>query len=125
MNRSRAAIGPEYRPSVPLPFGVCHNSSNYPNFETAGNTIAYVGAPCNVEIPDPSQGWDSCERLSDMIKLGTFTSKFAFINSKSLGAPGSSCGATERIWVRDFDRCTRFFRLRRVEAITSDGSICN
>lgn len=59
--------------------GVCHNSSNYPNFETAGNTLAYVGAPCNVEIPDPLQGWDSCERLSDTLKLGTFLSKLSFL----------------------------------------------
>ena len=56
--------------------GVCHNSSNYPNFETAGNTLASVNSPCNVEIPDRLQGWDGCERPADIVRLGTgFTTR--------------------------------------------------
>jgi hypothetical protein len=58
--------------------GVCHNSGNYPNFQTAGNTIAFINAPCNVEIPDPLQGWDNCERKADHITLGSEVTKIAF-----------------------------------------------
>lgn len=59
--------------------GVCHNSSNYPNLETAGNTLAYVAAPCNVEMPDPLQGWDSCERKADVMRAGTFLSPISWM----------------------------------------------
>ena len=38
-----------------------------------------VGSPCNVEIPDPTQGWDGCERHADQIKLGSSASKLAFL----------------------------------------------
>jgi len=47
------------------------------------------------------------------------------IKSKSLGAPGSSCGATVSGRARDFARRTRFFGLRRVEAISLVGPMCN
>lgn len=59
--------------------GVCHNSSNYPNLESAGNTLSYVNAPCNVEIPDPLQGWDSCERKADVLRATTFTSPISYL----------------------------------------------
>ncbi|HVO30187.1 MAG TPA: hypothetical protein VMV18_05610 [bacterium] len=59
--------------------GVCHNSSNYPNLQTAGDTLAFVGEPCNPEIPDPTQGWDNCERLADRINMGTFSSEVAWM----------------------------------------------
>lgn len=49
---------------------VCHNSSNYPQLRTAGATLATVGSPCNVELPDRSQGWDACERPADHLKAG-------------------------------------------------------
>lgn len=58
--------------------GVCHNSSNYPNFQTAGDTIAFVEAPCNPEIPDPTQGWDNCERKADRITVGGYSSEIAW-----------------------------------------------
>jgi len=60
--------------------GVCHNSNNYPNMLEAGDTIANVGSHCNVEIPDPTQGWDGCERPADELVLGGFISKVAFLN---------------------------------------------
>jgi len=41
--------------------GVCHNSNNYPEFRTVGNLIAAISAPCNIEMPDVTQGWDACE----------------------------------------------------------------
>lgn len=49
---------------------VCHNSSNYPQLATAGATIAVVDSPCNVELPDRTQGWNNCERAADHIKAG-------------------------------------------------------
>lgn len=49
---------------------VCHNSSNYPQLATAGSTMAVVDSPCNVEIPDRTQGWNNCERKADHIKAG-------------------------------------------------------
>lgn len=48
--------------------GVCHNASNYPNLATAGNTLTWIGAPCNVELPNPLDGWDACEPLADAIE---------------------------------------------------------
>lgn len=61
--------------------GVCHNSSNYPNLETAGNTLAAVNSPCNVEIPDRTQGWDGCERPADIVRLGTgFTTRVRWMD---------------------------------------------
>jgi len=47
--------------------GVCHNSNNYPEFRTVGNLIAAISAPCNVEMPDLTQGWDSCEQPGDVL----------------------------------------------------------
>ncbi len=60
---------------------VCHNSSNYPNLETAGNTLAYVEAPCNVELPDRTQGWDACERRADIVKAGAFVTQIAYVET--------------------------------------------
>lgn len=47
--------------------GVCHNSSNYPNLETAGNTLTWIDAPCNTEIPNPLDGWDGCEQQGHVV----------------------------------------------------------
>lgn len=47
--------------------GVCHNSNNYPEFRTVGNLIAAISAPCNIEMPDVTQGWDACERPADVL----------------------------------------------------------
>lgn len=49
---------------------VCHNSSNYPQLATAGATLAIANSPCNVEIPDRTQGWDNCERAGDHLRAG-------------------------------------------------------
>lgn len=59
---------------------VCHNSNNFPNLETAGNTIANVGEPCNVELPDRSQGWNGCERPADIVRAGsTLTTRLKWV----------------------------------------------
>jgi len=59
---------------------VCHNSSNYPQLATAGSTMAVVDSPCNVEIPDRTQGWDNCERTADMLYAGVdLTTRVSFM----------------------------------------------
>ncbi len=59
--------------------GVCHNSNNYPDLRTIGNLVALVSAPCNVEIPDPMLGWDSCERRADVLTAGDFRSDVGWV----------------------------------------------
>jgi hypothetical protein len=46
-----------------------------------------------------------------------------FINSKSLGAPGSSGGAMVRGTTRDWAIRTRFFGLRLVEEVSSERAM--
>lgn len=95
--------------------GVCHNSSNYPNLETAGNTLAHVGAPCNVEIPDPTQGWDSCERHADYLRAstggggGAFTSRIAWMEHVG---PGT--------WNVGFEDPAPGTQSRRVDVLDAD-----
>ncbi len=49
--------------------GVCHHDSNYPDLRTPGALAAMVDAPCNLEIPDPTAGWDACERTADVVRF--------------------------------------------------------
>jgi hypothetical protein len=58
--------------------GVCHNASRYPDLSTIGQMLAAVGGPCNVELPDPTQGWDACERAPWRARAGSFTSDVAW-----------------------------------------------
>jgi hypothetical protein len=58
--------------------GVCHNDNNYPNLRTPGTFLQLVRAPCNVEIPDPTLGWDRCERAGDVVRVGLFSSEVAY-----------------------------------------------
>jgi hypothetical protein len=55
--------------------GVCHQTNNYPNMYTAGHFISMINARCNLEMPDPLQGWDGCEQRGDRLKLGELTSE--------------------------------------------------
>lgn len=57
--------------------GVCHNSANYPNLETAGNSITWVGADCNPEIPNPVDGWDACEKQGHVLVADVAGARFA------------------------------------------------
>lgn len=50
--------------------GVCHQTNNYPDMRTAGSVLSMIGARCNLEIPDPKQGWDGCEHRGDRLVLG-------------------------------------------------------
>lgn len=77
---------------------VCHQTNSYPDMHTAGNLLSLVGEPCNVELPDPTQGWDSCELPADKISSGVIQSDIAWIEKDSPGnwrvglrtaAPGS------------------------------------
>ena len=62
--------------------GVCHQTNNYPDMHTPGNLISVVMAPCNVELPDPTQGWDNCELPADvMTTLSGYSSDVAFIEN--------------------------------------------
>jgi hypothetical protein len=65
--------------------GVCHNGNNYPDMRTPGSLLAAVEAPCNVEMPDPTQGWDACERQADWLIAGDFRSEIAWMESVGPG----------------------------------------
>src|SRR6185436_18978248 len=68
---------------------VCHASNNYPDLSSAASTLAAILAPCNVEIPDPSKGWDACERPADLLIADglddAFRSKIAKLEQLELG----------------------------------------
>lgn len=64
---------------------VCHNNNNYPDLRTAGNLLSVVNAPCNVEIPDPTLGWDSCERPADVLVAGDVRTRIAWIERRGPG----------------------------------------
>jgi hypothetical protein len=49
--------------------GVCHNTSNYPDLSTTGALLETVGSWCNLQMPDPTQGFDLCERKGDLIVI--------------------------------------------------------
>ncbi len=49
--------------------GVCHNTSNYPDLSTTGSLLQTVDAWCNLEMPDPTQGFDLCERPGDLVVI--------------------------------------------------------
>jgi hypothetical protein len=49
--------------------GVCHQTNNYPDMTTIGNLLGAIGAPCNLEIPEPTEGWDACERPADQLEI--------------------------------------------------------
>lgn len=66
--------------------GVCHQTNNYPDMHSAGNFLSVVDAPCNVEIPDPTQGWDNCELPADVMQTSSgFTSDVAWIENVGTG----------------------------------------
>lgn len=70
--------------------GVCHNSANYPNLETAGNSLTWIGAACNPEIPNPLDGWDACEKKGHVLVADPagdpFRSAIAWIEKTAPGA---------------------------------------
>jgi hypothetical protein len=57
--------------------GVCHNSSSYPDLSTPAGLMATLGAACNVEIPDPTLGWDACEQRADRLLAGDYLSELS------------------------------------------------
>jgi hypothetical protein len=65
--------------------GVCHHTSNYPDLHTMGNVLALLRAPCNLEIPNPEQGWDRCERKGDRLRAESWVTELAWIEQVSEG----------------------------------------
>jgi hypothetical protein len=65
--------------------GVCHQSNNYPDLRTPGSVLSIVGMPCNLEIPDRSQGWDACEARPDRLVVGGFASDIAHLERLASG----------------------------------------
>lgn len=59
--------------------GVCHQSNNYPDLSTPGNVIGSIGLPCNLELPDPTKGWDRCEPKPDRLVADGLTADIAWI----------------------------------------------
>lgn len=52
---------------------------------TAGNFLSMIGARCNLEIPDPLQGWDGCEHRGDRLRLGELTREIAWVQKNQAG----------------------------------------
>jgi hypothetical protein len=63
--------------------GVCHNTSNYPDLSTPASVASTLDAWCNLAIPDPTQGFDHCERQGDVLVSGTFRSEVAYVEQLS------------------------------------------
>jgi hypothetical protein len=66
--------------------GVCHQSNNYPDMRTAGGFLALVKAPCNIQIPDHSQGWDGCEVEGDRLTISGARTEIAWIEKRGSGS---------------------------------------
>jgi hypothetical protein len=69
------------RSCSPTP-GVCHQSNNYPDMHSAGSFLSLVNAPCNIQIPDPMEGWDSCEVQGDRLNFGQDSSEIAWLEKR-------------------------------------------
>jgi hypothetical protein len=63
--------------------GVCHNTFNYPDLHTPGNTLSMLRAFCNVELPEPTLGWNECERDGDVLIAAGFESEIAWIEQEN------------------------------------------
>lgn len=57
--------------------GVCHNTNNYPELASPSSFIQSINAWCNLASPDPTQGFDLCERPGDVLISGSFRSEVA------------------------------------------------
>ena len=57
--------------------GVCHNTNNYPELSSTAALVQSIDAWCNVAAPDPTQGFDACERRGDVLVSGPFHSEIA------------------------------------------------
>jgi hypothetical protein len=65
--------------------GVCHNTSNYPDLQSTGALIAAIGAWCNIAIPDPTMGFDRCERVGDVLVVAdTLATEIAWVDRLGL-----------------------------------------
>ncbi len=62
--------------------GVCHNTSNYPDLSTPASVTSTLNAWCNLAIPEPTQGFDHCERRGDVLVSGTFRSEVAYVEQR-------------------------------------------
>lgn len=65
--------------------GVCHNAKGYPDLTSMGALLSTIEGPCNVELPDRTQGWDNCERAPWRIEAGGFRSDVAWTEKLSSG----------------------------------------
>jgi len=67
--------------------GVCHNTNNYPELSSPSALIQSINSWCNLASPDPTQGFDMCERRGDVLASGSFRSEIA---STTRGGDGKS-----------------------------------
>ena len=65
---------------------VCHQTNSFPDMHTVGNTLSMIGTPCNVELPNPAQGWDSCELPADRLVTDSLASDIAWIEQLGSGS---------------------------------------
>jgi hypothetical protein len=92
--------------------GVCHNASGYPDLTSFGALASAIDAPCNVELPDRSWGWNGCERRPWAARAGGFGSDIAWIEQRSSGR--------WRLGLRDRAPATRE---APAELIDADGDV--
>ena len=66
--------------------GVCHNTNNYPEMATPATFLASINAWCNLATPDPTQGFDLCERAGDVLISGSFRAEVGHTERQADGS---------------------------------------
>ena len=64
--------------------GVCHNSNEFPNFDSLGSIVDTIGRDCNLKRGDASTIHDLCERQGDRLVSGNASSEIAWIETMDL-----------------------------------------
>jgi hypothetical protein len=75
--------------------GVCHNSNEFPNFDSLGSIVDTIGRDCNLKRQDSTTIHDLCERQGDRLVSGSASSEIAWIETIDLTA------RTWRVHLRD------------------------
>jgi hypothetical protein len=67
--------------------GVCHDSRQFPDLQTAAGLIGAVGQRCNQIRTDPTSIDNMCEPPGDVLSFGAFTTHIGNVTATPDGAP--------------------------------------
>jgi hypothetical protein len=65
--------------------GVCHNSNEFPNFDSLGSIVDTIGRDCNLKRQDATTLHDLCEREGDRLVTASASAEIAWIETIDLG----------------------------------------